>query len=117
MGVFTAATLACALLALFGGIAMARRPPASAPRPAEAASLPVAATPFGRLKTVIEAGDWSRALPPLLVLGGILGVMLFGALSLIFVFGQDRSGWPMFALAVLTIAWAVREYVRAEAGR
>ena len=70
-------------------------------------------TPFGRLKAVLRAGDWRAASPSLLVLGGILGVMLFGALALIFALDQSRSGWPMLVLALLTIAWAVREYVRA----
>ena len=42
------------------------------------------------------------------------GCMLFGALTLIFVFGQTRGGWPMLAVAVLTIAWVTWEYARAK---
>ena len=118
MGLLVTATLACALATLFGAIALARRSsqvPTEPPAPPAAQTN--AGTPFGRLKAVIAAGDWSRATPPLLVLGGLLGIMLFGSLSLIFVFEQERSGWPMFALAVLTIGWAIREYVRAEPPR
>lgn len=68
---------------------------------------------MARLKTVIQAGDWATARPPLLALGGLLGVMLFGALALILTFDQVRAGLPMLAVAVLTILWIVREYLRA----
>lgn len=115
MSLLVTATLASALAALAGGILVVRRADAQAqvqagtpgPEGGEAAS------PLGRLKAVIQAGDWSTAVPSLLALCGILGVMLFGALALIFTFDQSRSGWPMLILAILTIGWAVREYVRA----
>lgn len=116
MSLLVTATLACAVAALFGGIALLRRP-ADAEGAPEPGTSSEGTTPFGRLKAVIDARDWRRAGPPLLVLGGILGIMLFGSLALIFVFEQERSGWPMLGLAVLTIAWAVREYLRAEPGR
>lgn len=118
MGLLVTATLACALATIVGSIALARgsgRPTvagAEGPPPPGAN----ASTPFGRLKATIEAGDWGRAGPALLVMGGLLGIMLFGSLALIFVFDQARSGWPMFGLAVVTIGWAIREYVRAEPG-
>ncbi len=116
MSLLVTATLACALGTVLGGILLVRqrdretRESMAADAPA---ADPAATTPFARLKTVLRAGDWKAAAPSLLVLGGILGVMLFGALALIFALDQARSGWPMLILAILTIAWAVREYVRA----
>lgn len=114
MSFLTTVTLACALVALAGGILLLRRTDTQS---AGAEGLPKepdsTTTPLGRLKAVIRAGNWSTAIPSLLTIGGILGVMLFGALALIFTFDQSRSGWPMLILAILTIAWAVREYVRA----
>ena len=113
MSLLVTATLACALAALSGGIALTRRNP---PTPSEG-PLPEATatpkTPIGRLKRTIDAGDWQKALPGLLIVGGILGIMLFGSRALIFVFDQERSGWPMLALGGLTIAWTTREYLRA----
>lgn len=106
MSLLITATLASALAALAGGILLVRR--GDAPPVVESGQ-----SPLGRLKGVIRAGDWSTAVPSLLALGGILGVMLFGALALIFTFDQSRSGWPMLVLALLTIGWAIREYVRA----
>jgi hypothetical protein len=108
------ATLAAALAALLGGILMVRGRAAGPAAGTDDGSGggPELPAGLGGLKAVIRAGDWRRALPSLLVLGGILGIMLFGSLALIFVFDQPRSGWPMCALAVLTVGWAVREYVR-----
>ncbi|MDG2305348.1 MAG: hypothetical protein P8R42_12000 [Candidatus Binatia bacterium] len=109
------ATLASALAAVFGGILLVRRADARSASPAGAADPAPAdpTTPLGRLKGVIQSGDWGAALPSLLALGGILGVMLFGALALIFALDQARSGWPMLILAILTAGWALREYLRA----
>lgn len=118
MSLLVTATLASALAALAGGILVIRgadkqgaAQPAASDQPASGESH--SPGPLGRLKIVIRAGDWSTAFPSLLALGGILGVMLFGALALIFTFDQSRSGWPMLILAILTLGWAVREYVRA----
>jgi len=110
------ATLTSALATLAGAILLVRQsdrrnegPPTE---PRESAG-DTSDSPLGRLKRVIRAGEWRAAAPSLLTMGGILGLMLFGALALIFTFDQSRSGWPMLILALLTIAWAVREYVRA----
>ena len=117
MSLLVTATLASALAAVLGGILLVRRADARSASP-EVPRYPAVAnadptTPLGRLKGVIQARDWGAALPSLLALGGILGVMLFGALALIFALDQERSGWPMLILAILTIGWAAREYGRA----
>jgi len=112
-------TIACALAALAGAVGMARRadrpPDPAAPPPGDARA--GIAGPLGRLRAVVDAGDWRRAAPPLLALGGILGIMLFGSLALIFVYDQGRSGWPMLGLAVVTLGWTIVEYVRSGSRR
>ncbi len=118
MSLLVTATLACALTAVLGGILLVRKRDESASAAsAQSSAFPeggaTPTTPLGRLKAVIQAGDWATALPALLALGGILGVMLFGALALIFALDQSRGGWPMLILAILTIGWAAREFVRA----
>ena len=67
---------------------------------------------MGRLRAVVESGQWNRAAPPLLMLGGLFGLMVFGSLALVFDFDQPRGGWPMFVLALGTIAWTLRQYRR-----
>ena len=109
MGSLPILTLACLVVAIAGGIALGRNSSVEGRQ-----SHLQARTPFGRLKEVVESGQWSLAVPPILVLGGMCGCMLFGALTLIFVFGQTRGGWPMLAVAVLTIAWVTWEYARAK---
>lgn len=116
MSLLVTATLASALATLAGAILLVRQadrrndePPTD---PSER-SADTSDSPLGRLKRVIRAGDWGAAAPSLLTMGGLLGLMLFGALALIFTFDQSRSGWPMLILAILTIGWAVREYLRA----
>lgn len=107
MSLFVTATLASALAALAGGILLVRRADRG-----ENAPGPEGSTPMGRLKSAIQAGDWATARPPLLAMGGLLGVMLFGALSLILTFDQVRAGLPMLLVAVGTIGWIAREYLR-----
>jgi hypothetical protein len=65
------------------------------------------------LKRVIAAGDWGAALPPLLITGGMLTMMVFGALVLALVFRQRATGVLMLGVAVFAIARIVREYRRA----
>ena len=42
------------------------------------------------LKRLIAAGDWGAALPALLITGGLLATMLFGALALAVVLHRAR---------------------------
>ena len=106
MSLFVILSLACALITLVGGIGLARNRAEAEISAAEAA----ATSPLGRLRAVVEAGQWNRARPPMLVLGGLLGLMVFGSLVLVFDFDQPRGGWPMFVLALCTIVWALRQY-------
>ncbi|MEW6267986.1 MAG: hypothetical protein AB1689_01655 [Thermodesulfobacteriota bacterium] len=65
------------------------------------------------LKRLVEAGSWRLALPALLITGGLLGVMVFGALALAVVFGQTATGVLMLLVALVAIAKIARDYARA----
>ena len=65
------------------------------------------------LKRVIAAGDWGAALPPLLITGGMLTMMVFGALALAIVFQQRAAGVLMLGVALFSVLRIVRDYRRA----
>jgi hypothetical protein len=114
-----ALSLAIVLAGLAGGV---RRAPAEPPsegagprstsgphaggREAQAGGLP-------GLKRLVRAGDWRRALPPLLVIVGLLGFMLFGAIALLIGLAQKVTGVILLAVAVFAIAKVALDYARA----
>lgn len=101
-------TLASLLAVLFGiaGLMLARsREPSEVERRAERG--------VAGLKALIRAGDWRAALPPLLVTGGLLGVMVFGAFTLAVVFDQTATGVLMLLVAVYALGRIARDWVRA----
>jgi hypothetical protein len=65
------------------------------------------------LKRVIAAGDWGAALPPLLITGGLLTTMVFGALTLAVVFRQRATGVLMLGVTLFMLLRIVRDYRRA----
>ncbi len=65
------------------------------------------------LKRLIEARSWRLALPSLLITGGLLGVMVFGALALAVVFEQTATGVLMLLVALFAIGKIARDYARA----
>ena len=67
---------------------------------------------MARLKRLLHGGEWRRALPSLLVIAGLLGVMLFGSLSLIYVFGQPTAGVASLLVLVGTLGWLAWDYSR-----
>lgn len=75
-----------------------------APSPAERD----AAAGVAGLKRLVAAGDWSAALPPLLIAAGLLWTMTFGAIAMAVVFEQRLSGLLMLAAP----AWAGTRIVR-----
>jgi hypothetical protein len=123
MDLLVTATLFSALLIAFGGVALVRPrarsnsvPSTTSPAPesgvAEAnASEPT--TPLARLKALIAVRDWRRALPSLLIIAGILGVMLFGSLSLVFVLGHTGAGVASLAVSLYATARLALDYTRA----
>jgi hypothetical protein len=120
------ATLLSVALIAFGAVALLFPRPAPARSPAgedlARPSLPgkeasgrgsVPTTPVARLKAVVRARDWRRALPSLLVIAGLLGVMLFGSLAMVFVFGHTGAGVASLAVTVFAIVKLAIDYGRA----
>ncbi len=100
-------TVAGALVATFGVALMSRRNPEIV-MPEDG----LAETPIGRLKQVIAAGDWDKALPPVLVMGGLITLMFFGALCLILIRDQLYGGGTMLTVAIAAIVKLVRDWQR-----
>jgi hypothetical protein len=65
------------------------------------------------LKRLIAAGDWRAALPALLITGGMLAMMVFGALALAVVFAQRATGVLMLGVALFALLRIARDYRRA----
>jgi hypothetical protein len=107
------ASLLFAILIVAGGVWLVRSS-AERPRASGATAGPQGApSAMGRLKASLRAGEWSRALPSLLVIAGLLGVMHFGALALIFVFHRPGAGIPMLLVALFAAARIALDYYRA----
>ena len=101
-------TLLGPLAALFGLVAQVihrGRAPSDAERGAAAG--------VAGLKRLLAAGDWSAALPPLLITGGLLWTMTLGAIAMAVVFEQRLSGVLMLAAPVWAGARIVRDWRRA----
>lgn len=62
------------------------------------------------LKRLIEAGAWRIALPWLLITGGMLALMVTGALVLAVVLEQRATGVLMLGVALFALVRIVREY-------
>lgn len=71
------------------------------------------ATPIGRLRAVIEAGDWKRAGPAVLLMGGMVTFMISGALALIITAGSTRGGGSMLLVAIGAVVKLVLDWRRA----
>jgi hypothetical protein len=64
------------------------------------------------LKRLIAAREWGAALPALLITGGLLWMMTFGALAIAIVFHQRVTGLLMLVVPVAMVARIVRDYRR-----
>ena len=64
------------------------------------------------LKHLVAAGEWGAALPALLITGGLLWMMTFGALAIAIVFGQRVTGLLMASVPVWLLVRIVRDYRR-----
>jgi hypothetical protein len=120
------ATLLSVALIAFGAVALAfHRPRAAVPddagepiaqgdtRAAAGGASDAVKTPVARLKAVVRARDWRRALPSLLVIAGLLGVMVFGSLAMLFVFGHAFAGISALAVTAYAIGRLAIDYARA----
>lgn len=66
---------------------------------------------MAEFKRLVQAGEWRRVLPSLLLIGGMLGVMFFGAIALLFVLEQKVTGVLMLLVpvgAAAKLAWDFR---------
>ncbi|MBY0277460.1 hypothetical protein K2Z84_19180 [Candidatus Binatia bacterium] len=72
-----------------------------------------AAAGVAGLKKLVAAGDWAAALPPLLITGGALWTMTFGAIAAAVVFEQRLTGVLMLAAPIWAVARIVRDWRRA----
>jgi hypothetical protein len=105
--ILIALTLAGAVIATFGVALMSRREPEIV-KPQDG----LATTPIGRLKEVMQARDWNKALPPVLVMSGLITLMLFGSLSLMIIGEQIEGGGIMLVVAIAAIVKLVRDWQR-----
>lgn len=87
------------LLAMVGGLVWAVRVSQRPGGPARQG--PYAggeASSFSDLKGLVRAGDWNHAVPAILVIGGLLGLLLFSSLAA--VVGLKEPLWGVAALLV-----------------
>lgn len=96
-------------LAVLFGFAAQLRHRSQAPSDAER----TAGAGVAGLKHLVAAGDWAAALPPLLITGGALWTMTFGALVAAVVFEQRLTGVLMLAAPIWAAARIVRDWRRA----
>lgn len=97
------------LVLLAGGLGLLRRPAGrddAAPPEARAGAV-------AELKRLVLARQWRRALPSLLVIAGLLGVMLFGSIALLLALEQKTTGLLMLAVAVFAAARLAVDFARA----
>jgi hypothetical protein len=115
VSVLVPVSLFFAILVVAGGTWIMRRssnPPLRSAEPPASDSAEPPRSAMGQLKQLVERGEWQRALPSFLVIAGLAGLMVFGALALIFVFDEKAAGYPMLAVAIFAIARLVLDYYR-----
>lgn len=101
-------TLLGPLVVLFGFAAQLRHR-GQVPSDAESS----AAAGVAGLKKLVAARDWVAALPPLLITGGALWTMTFGAIVAAVVFDQRLTGVLMLAAPIWAATRIVRDWRRA----
>jgi hypothetical protein len=87
------------------------RPASSLARNTAADAPPVRGIPA--IKQMIRAGEWRVVWPALLVIGGLLGLMVFGAIALMIGLEQKATGVLMLAVALFAAAKIAFDYARA----
>lgn len=64
------------------------------------------------LKQMLRLRQWRAAIPPLLAMGGLLGLVVFGALALWMKLDSKVLGTAILAIVLFTVARAVLDFVR-----
>ena len=72
-----------------------------------------ASTSFGDLKGQIKSGRWSQALPVLLVISGLLGLVVFGSLALLVAMEDKLVGGLIALVAIFTSLRVLVSLIRA----
>jgi hypothetical protein len=67
---------------------------------------------FAEIKALLAEGDWLAALPFILLLGGMMGLFLFGALAILFG-GSQLVGLLFLAVAIYVIVRTGLSFLRA----
>lgn len=80
---------------------------------ASAETTPPGAMDMAEFKRLVQAGDWKRVLPSLLLIGGMLGIMFFGAIALLFVLEQKVTGVLMLLVPIAAAAKLARDFLEA----
>ena len=126
MIVVVALTVLSLLLVMIGITAAVRRPRGGEPiaedqavaaigQSSAAAGASKAAPAGGMvgLKRHLRSGEWRIVMPSLLVIGGLLGIMLFGAVALLIGLEQKATGVLMLVVAIFAAVKVAIDYRRA----
>ena len=68
---------------------------------------------FSEIKEQIKNGNWRGAFPWLLVMGGFLGLLLFGSLSLLVLMENKLIGGFIVAVVLITVGRIVIRWIKA----
>lgn len=68
---------------------------------------------MGAIKRTIRAGEWRAVWPALVLISGMLGVMVFGAIACLIAFEQKATGVIMLILALFAVVSMAIDYRRA----
>jgi hypothetical protein len=100
----------CVLLMLAGGIGMVK---ASARLHGPDRPVPDSVGPrdMASFKRMLLAREWRRVLPSLLMIAGLLGFMVLGAIALILWLENPATGWLMLVVPIYA-AWRIAQDFR-----
>ncbi|HZR81777.1 MAG TPA: hypothetical protein VFD92_11820 [Candidatus Binatia bacterium] len=68
---------------------------------------------MAEFKRLLLARRWSRVLPSLLMIAGMLGFMIFGAVALLIALDQKLTGALMLLVALYAVVRIARDFARA----
>jgi hypothetical protein len=68
---------------------------------------------YGEVKALVRAGRWSEALPLLLMIGGMLGIFLFGSLAFWVRSENELLGLVVFCICLYTVGRILYGILRA----
>jgi len=72
-----------------------------------------ASVSFKDIKDAVALGDWRGVLPALLGMGGLFGLLFFGALAIFFIVEDKLIGGIVLAFVVFSLTRVVLDFARA----